>query len=129
MSENLWPDFIIGQALSPPSPKDVIQQAGSGLKEKTHGLVEFYVEPASIRDKKVEVKCNLYTPALGYHFPFLRAIFAIGAVYPVTLVADKMPDIVANDENELRAALAKIFRASSTIETISTLMSVAQQGS
>jgi hypothetical protein len=124
MPENLWPDFDIGQA--PRSPKAVIQQAGGGLREKTDGLVQFWMGPASIRDNKVELSCSLYTPALGYHYPFLRAQFAVEPVYPVTLVADKMPDIVANDEKELIEALAKIFNAPSTIATIQRLMSLSQ---
>jgi hypothetical protein len=125
MSENLWPDFDIGQTTR--SPKTVIEEAGRGLEKKTKGLVEFYRTNLSIRDNKVEALFSLYTPSLGYHFPFMRAQFAVDPVYPVTVVADKMTDVVANDEKELTAALAKIFNAPSTVDTIQRLMSLGQQ--
>ena len=124
MSKDLWPDFDIGQATR--SPKIVIEEAGGGLEKKTKGLVRFYAMNISIKDNNVEAFYSLYTPLLSYHFPFLRAKFAVDPVYPVTVVADKMPDVVAKDENELTAALAKIFHAPSTIETIQRLMSLAQ---
>ena len=125
MSKNLWPNFDTGQALR--TPMTVIQEAGAGLEEKTNGLVKFYRMSPSIKDNKVEVSFTLYAPSLSYHFPFLRAKFAVEPVYPVTVVADKLTDVVANDENELTASLAKIFNAPSTVETIQSLMSLAQQ--
>ena len=123
MPTNLWPDFDIGQA--PRSPKAIIEEAGGGLETK--GLVRFYALSTLIKDNMVEVPFSLYTPSLSYHFPFLRAKFAVEPVYPVTITADKLDDVVANDENELTASLAKIFNASTTIETIQRLMSLAQQ--
>jgi len=125
MSKNLWPDFDIGQA--PRSPKIVIEEAGGGLEKKTKGLVRFYPMNTSIKDNEVEVVFSLYTPTLPYHFPFLRAKFAVEPLYPVTVVADKMTDVVASDENELTASLAKIFNSPSTVDTIQRLMSLAQQ--
>ena len=125
MSKNLWPDFDIGQA--PRSPKTVIEEAGGGLEKKTKSLVRFHTMNISIKDNTVEVFFSLYARSLSYHFPFLRAKFAVDPVYPVTVVADKMTDVVANDENELTASLAKIFSAPSTVETIQRLMSLAQQ--
>jgi hypothetical protein len=125
MSENLWPDFDIGQV--PRSPKTVIEDAGRGLEKKTRGMVQFYTMGISIKDNKVEVSFSLYSRTLGYHFPFLRAKFEVEPIYPVTVVTDKMADVVANDEKELTASLAKIFSAPSTVETIQKLMSLAQK--
>ena len=125
MPTNLWPDFDIGRA--PRSPKTVIEEVGGGLEKKTNGLVQFYRLNISIKDNQVEAAFSLYAPPLHYHFPFLRAKFAVEPVYPVTVAADKLPDVVANDENELTASLAKIFAAPSTVETIQRLMSLAQQ--
>ena len=45
----------------------------------------------------------------------------------VTVIADKMPEIIANDETELTSSLAKIFNALSTVETVQRLMSLTQQ--
>lgn len=124
MSKNLWPDFEIAQA--PRSPKNVIEEVGAGLEKKTNGLVQFYTMSTSIKDDQVEVSFSLYSSPLRYHFPFLRAKFSVQNLYPVTVVADKMPDVVANDENELTASLATIFNAPSLVDTIQKLMSLAQ---
>ncbi len=125
MPTNLWPDFDIGKA--PRSPKAVIEQAGAGLEAKTNGMVRFWSLSTSIKDNQVEAAFSLYAPSLRYHFPFLRAKFAVAPAYPVTVVADKMTEIVANDENELTTSLAKIFNAPTTVETIQRLMSLARQ--
>lgn len=124
MSRNLWPDFDIGQG--PRSPKSVIEEAGSGIDQKTRGLITFYSAAPIINGDKVVAEFNLYSSSLRYHFPFLRAAFGVDSVYPVTLTAHKMADIVANDEKELIEALAKIFNASSTVEIVQRLMSLAK---
>jgi predicted site-specific integrase-resolvase len=122
---NLWPDFDIGQA--PRSPKTVIEEVGSGLEEKTNGLVQFYRMNIKIKDNQVEAVFSLYSRPLLYHFPFLRAKFAVEPVYPVTVTADKLPEVVVNNEDELTASLGQIFNAPTTVETIQRLMSLAQQ--
>jgi hypothetical protein len=124
MSENLWPDFE--NAKGPRSPKNVIEEAGAGLEQKTKGFVKFYTIRTAIHDGQVETSFSLYARSLSYHFPFLRAKFSVQNPYPVTLTVDKMADVVANDENELIASLVKIFNAPSTVETIQSLMALAQ---
>ena len=125
MPNNLWPDFAFGNLLR--SPKAVIDEAGAGLESKTNGLVKFYTSGASIKNNIVEVRCSLYAPFLSYHFPFLRAQFGITQTYPVSLNADQISEVIAKDEEELTASLAKIFSAPSTIETIQKLMALAQK--
>jgi hypothetical protein len=73
------------------------------------------------------VRFILWTPALAYQFPFLRLKFGVLQMYPVTVVADKMNDAVANDENELTELLTKIFNAPSTVATIQRLMALAKE--
>jgi hypothetical protein len=124
MSSNLWPDFEKEEG--PTSPRRVIEEAGAGLEQKTKGFVKFYTSTTRISDGLVDTSFTLYARSLGYHFPFLRAKFPLSSHYPVTLTAYEMPDVVANDENELIASLGKIFNAPSTIETIRSLMSLAQ---
>jgi hypothetical protein len=124
MSENMWPNFETAQTSR--SPKTVIEEAGRGLAERTKGVVRFYTLSTSIKNDNVEVAFSLYTQALSYHFPFLRAIFAVDPVYPVKVVPDKMPEAVANDENELTTLLGKIFSAPTTIATIQRLLSLSQ---
>lgn len=125
MTDTLWPDFDVRQA--PPTPKTIIEQAGAGLETKTNGIVRFYRSGLSVKDNQVEVAFTLYSPPLGYHYPFLRATFSVERSYPVTVVADRVGEIVANDEKELVATLTRIFNAPSTIDTIQRLMSLAKQ--
>lgn len=122
MNENLWPDFNVGEA--PPSPKAVIEGAGSGLKDKTNGTVWFYTLGTGVRDNVITARFSLYSQSLGYHYPFLVAKFTLDALYPVTLVPDKMPEVKANNQEELIAALIKIFNAPTTKETIEKLMAL-----
>jgi hypothetical protein len=125
MPKNLWPDFDVRKA--PRSPKTVVEEAGHGLGEKTNGLVVFYTLRTSAKGETFEVEFSLYSSSLRYHFPFMRIKFPVDAVYPVVVVADKMADEVAKDEDELIALLAKIFAAPSTVETIQRLMSLSQE--
>jgi hypothetical protein len=124
MSKNLWPDF--DSAKLPRSPKSVIDEAGSGLEQKTDGAVRFWSGSTRILREKVVVECSLFTPALMYHFPFLVVEFGVQDIYPVTIAADKVGDGVAHDEKELTTLLAKIFNAPSTVATIERLMALAK---
>jgi len=125
MPENLWPDFDIAGA--PRSPKAVIQEAGDGLSVKTRGLIKFTAMPMLIKDDKVTVRFNLFVRDLTYSYPFLTVSFAVNPVYPVSLVADKVPELSVANEEELIAALTRIFNAPPTIETVQRLMSLARQ--
>lgn len=124
MTKNLWPDFNIEQG--PRSPKNVIEEAGDGLAKKTKNIVKFFTSSPTIVANDIQIQFTLYTPRLSYHFPFMRAKFRLDTYYPVSLVADQMPEIIANDEKELIAALTKIFTAPSTIKTIQRLMMLVQ---
>jgi len=123
MAENMWPDFDVGQA--PRSPKSVIEEYGEGLGERTKDKIQFYRSNLTIRDGKiVNVTYTLWTAPLRYHYPFMSVQFPVDTGYPVKLVADKVPDMEARDENELKTALARIFNAPSTVETIQRLLSL-----
>ena len=120
MNENLWPDFDVSEA--PRSPKAVIEEAGSGLKDKTKDTIWFWTLGTNIRGNVVEARFSLYSRSLAYHYPFLVAKFPVDPLYPVTLTPDKMAEVQANNEQELIAALANIFNAPTTKETIQKLM-------
>lgn len=73
------------------------------------------------------INCSLYASRLSYHYPFLKAKFPIVKYYPVELVVDKIEEkLVANSEAELLQALEKVFRAPSTIETITQLIGLSK---
>ncbi len=122
MPVNLWPDF---EGAKIRTPKAVVEEAGGGLEKKTLGLVIFKQSSMAIRNDKVSVSYSLYVPRLVYLFPFMRIEFGVEASYPVRVIMDKMDDALAKDEDELKALLAKLFQAQSTVTTIERLMSLA----
>ena len=123
MSANIWPDF--NASLVPPSPKRIIEQAGEGLRDKTKGVVVFSSIGVTIEDDMAKLRCVLSTPQLSYHYPFMTVKYSVANPYPVSITADKMEEVVVNNEKELTASLIKIFNASTTIDTIQKLMSLA----
>ena len=123
MSANIWPNF--NASLVPPSPKRIIDQAGEGLKDKTKGVVVFYTGSIMIEDDMAKLRCVLSTPQLSYHYPFMTVKYSVANPYPVSITADKMEEVVVNNEKELTASLIKIFNAPTTIDTIQKLMSLA----
>lgn len=126
MSKNLWPNF--DSSNQPRSPKAVVEEAGRGLAEKTKRLVQFTQNTnTAIKDDRVDIGYALFSPILLYKYPFMRINFGIEKMYPTKIFADKVGDFVAGNEDELIAALAKIFNASSTIETIQRLMTLAKE--
>jgi len=55
----------------------------------------------------------------------LRITYPLESGFPVKLTAHKQPDIIANDDSELLAALAQIFHAPATVEIVQKLMTLA----
>src|SRR6266404_2426767 len=121
MAKDLWPEFDV--SLSKPTPKTIIEQAGAALEEKTKGIVRFFLLGKEIAGGFASFTFSLYSPILGYHYPFLKVRFPIADGYPVELVADKVPDTLrSTNEEELLGMLGKIFQAPSTIDTIQRLI-------
>ena len=80
-----------------------------------------------VKENTVNLRYSIYSPSLGYHFPFLHAGFLVSSSYPVRIIVDGMQDIEANNEEELTASLKKIFNAPSTVETIEKILSLTQE--
>jgi hypothetical protein len=123
MSKDLWPEFDI---ITPkPTPKTILAEVGAGLEKKTKGLVQFVLQRPTISGGFVSFECSLYSRTLGYMYPFLKMRFPMADLYPVELVADKMPDALrAANEEELLGILEKVFQATSTIDTIQKLIAL-----
>ena len=121
---NLWPDFkqvVVAIA----SPKSIIDQAGSGVKQKTDGLVHFYTGTLSISEGIGRLNCSLYAPRLSYHYPFMKVKFPVATFYPLELIVDKIDQpLVAQDENHLLQLLHEAFSAPTTIATVTQLMTL-----
>ena len=122
MSKDLWPEFDV---TSKSTPKKIIQQAGAGLEKKTKGLIKFYLSSTRISEGFASLDCSLLSPTLSYMYPFLKVRFPMVDLYPVELVADKMPDTLrAANEEELLGMLGKVFQSPSTIDTIQKLIAL-----
>src|ERR1035437_4431721 len=113
MSKNLWPDFDSGKG--PRSPKGVIEEAGLGLAERTDGRVSFWPSGTRIKDKVIQIEYGLFCQPLAYIFPFLVVQFSMDSMYPVSLIADKIPEVAAKNEEALIASLTDIFNAPATV--------------
>ncbi len=58
-------------------------------------------------------------------YPFLKVRFPMADLYPVELVADKLPDTLrAANEEELLGMLGKVFQSPSTVDTIQKLIAL-----
>ena len=125
-TKNLWPEFSSSETEAA-SPKEVIQRAGDGLKERTNGLVEFTLMHTSVADGNVHIVFSLYTPRISYMYPFLTAHFPVVGMYPVQLDVDKTSaPVMALDEERLVESLARIFNSESTVSTIRQLMALSK---
>lgn len=123
MTANLWPDFDTEQSAR--TPKNVIEEAGAGLQERTNGEIEFSTE-TFLSGGQVTMSGALHSKRLSYFFPFMIVKFPASSLYPVTLTADKLEEMAAHDEATLIAALTQIFNAPTTIETVKQLMAYGQ---
>jgi hypothetical protein len=122
MTTDLWPEFDVA---SRSTPKKIVEQAGAGLEKKTKSLIKFLVMDTRISKEFVSLDCRLYSPTLSYMYPFLTVRFPVVDLYPVELVADKLPGTLrAANEDELLGMLGKVFQSPSTIDTIQKLIAL-----
>ena len=122
MSKDLWPEFDV---TSKSTPKKIIQQASAGLEKKTKGLIKFYLSSTRISEGFASIDCALFSLSLEYMYPFLKVRFPIVDLYPVEVVADKVPDTLrAANEEELLGVLERVFHSPSTIDTIQRLIAL-----
>ena len=122
MADDLWPDFNSGEVAR--SPKSVIQEAGNGVEAKTQGEITFGISVNIDEEGMVNLRCHLYSRQLRYAYPFLDATYRLSDGYPVRLIPDKVRPVEAASEEELIAALSKIFRSQATITTIQQLIAM-----
>jgi hypothetical protein len=126
---DLWPDFHIDS--KPRGVRQILEEAGEGLKEKTGGLVEFRVWPDEERDREfpIRYRCDLYVQKMDYNFPLL-AVHASPTGFPVKVVTGAgVPEapLKAGDESSLHAVLASIFRSDYTKAVVRNLISMATE--
>lgn len=125
---DLWPDFTIEP--KPRGVRQILEEAGRGLKEKTKGLVTFMVHRAEDRGSPLfpfRYRCDLYVENLDYAFPLLDVNVSINGGFPVGVVTTTTETRAAHNEAELTSVLATIFRAEETKTIIQNLISMATE--
>lgn len=118
--QNLWPDFDV-QAM-PRSPKRVLQEAGAGLREKTHGLIEFVVQTHA-DDNQLVHDCYFWVPSLNFRYPFLTVTHDGAQPYPVEITSDAFArSRKADNETSFLEILGEIFRSPRTVSAVTQLI-------
>lgn len=121
--QNLWPDFDLQTA--PRSPKRVLQEAGLGLSEKTHGLIEFAVQTHADESQLIH-DCYLWVRNLNFRYPFLTVTHGGTQTYPVEITSDTFGrSRKADNEDRLLEILEEIFRSPQTINAVTQLIDAA----
>jgi hypothetical protein len=124
MATDLWPNFTVNQLAR--GIKQVLEDAGRGLKEKTHGVVEFRVTPAIGGDPlyPFRYRCDLHVPKLSYSF-ILVLVESAPDGFPVVVKSDPNVDIRVEDESGLIGKLKEIFNSPRTTGIIQNLITMA----
>ncbi len=122
---DLWPDFQI--EVKPRGVRQMLEDAGRGLKEKTKGLVEFRVWAMDSHntDKPFRYRCDLHVENIDYAYRLLE-VDTSATGFPVA-VRDGSGEFAAADEPALLAALERIFRSDRTVAIVQTLVSMAYE--
>ena len=122
---DLWPDIAFEP--KPRGVRQMLEEAGSGLKDKTGGLVEFRVWPLDGRTPgfPFRFRCDLRVDKLDYDYLLLE-VDSSPTGFPVQVRAGN-DNIQADDEASLLAALAGVFRSEQTRAVIKNLISMATE--
>jgi hypothetical protein len=123
---DLWPDIKIEP--KPRGVRQMLEEAGQGLKEKTHGWVEFQVWPVEGQKPGLpfRYRCELHVRNLDYSYRLLE-VDSAPTGFPVQVRSGLASNDVAeaSDEASLRAALASVFQSEQTKAVIENLISMA----
>ncbi len=116
--ETLWPDFDFENETR--TVKTILRDEGSGIQEKSNGLIRFEVSTTSFHGE-IEHTCHLTVSKIGYQYPFLKVSHGISE-YPAKIIADIYKHgKQVNGESELLDSLREIFGAPETVQLIRNL--------
>ena len=122
---DLWPDIPFDP--KPRGVRQILEEAGRGLKDKTHGLIDFRVYPVEGQKPGLPIRyrCDMRVEKMDYNYHLLE-VDASAAGFPVQVRTGT--DVVdAVDEASLRNALAGVFRSEKTLAVIKNLISMATE--
>lgn len=124
---DLWPDIPFEP--KPRGVRQILEEAGAGLKEKTKGLVEFRVWPeqGETADFPFRYRCDLRVDKLDYNYLLLEVLSAPTG-FPVEVWTGRgarRDPVTATDEASLLTALGAVFWSAETRAVIKNLVSMA----
>jgi hypothetical protein len=122
---NLWPDFKIDP--KPHGIRQMLTEAGNGLKDKTGGVVGFRVWPLDNDDRTFpfRYRCDLYVERFDYNYPLLY-VNASATGFPAGVITDS-GGIKVDNESALLSALETIFHSDRTVAIVQNLISMATE--
>jgi hypothetical protein len=119
---NLWPNFLT--EARPRGTRQILEEVGAGLGERTGDLVHFRVRPLLPHDEdKFRYDCILHLPRADYGFPLCRVVTG-PAPFPADLIWEGGTVTGINSEQELVDHLSAVFNDLRTKEVILNLMSL-----
>ena len=123
---DLWPNFQIEP--KPRGIRQMLEEAGTGLKEKTNGIVAFRVWPMdNDRNHKfpIRYRCELRVDRMDYEFPLLY-VNSSATGFPAEIQTDTGGKAVT-DESDLFSTLETIFHSDKTKAIVQNLISLATE--
>jgi hypothetical protein len=106
----------------PKTIRSVIIDEGGGISERTRGAIVFQVASSAHGSGGFVHQCYLSVVKAAYQYPLLRVV-QNDLGYPVTVVADPVPDGTrAKNEKELREQLGLVFQSDITTRIVIQLL-------
>jgi hypothetical protein len=119
---DLWPDFQTPEAIN--SPVFLLKEQAAKLQQKTKGLVQAGLRPASAPDGSFWVGFDLHSPALGEYTYRLFEVTYPPELFPVTLTAADSIQ-TAQTLDQFKALLESVLRSPRTKQVVEAMMAQA----
>ena len=122
MAENPWPDFVRGHRRT---IKTILMEVGSGIKEKTEGTIQFYIQTIPDGQGNFKHHCQLHVLPIAYFYPLFTVTHTV-SMFPVTTTADALGQpVVSNNETDFVDVLRQIITSESTRNVVDQLLDAA----
>lgn len=115
---SLWPEFTA----PPRGMRQILFDAAGDIKEKTNGVVRFYVDIFRT-EPGLSHSCYLRAEKADYNYLLFRVETLGPSPFPARLIAPDMGvNVLISDEATLRSRLQELFNHPTTKELVLNLM-------
>lgn len=119
---DLWPDFEPPEAVK--SPVFLLKEQAVKLGQKTKGLVQAGLRPASMPDGSFWIGFDLHSPALGEYLYRLFEVSYPVKLYPITVRTEEGTQ-TAQTKEQFAPILESVLRSPRTKEVVEAIMAQA----